>query len=272
MIPRIGITLPSFVRDPETPLTVARAAEQAGLDGVFLFDHLWRRAADGTTRPALEATTLLGAVAAETSRIHVGTLVARATLRPAASLAAALETAARVAPGRVLAGLGVGDSENREENESAGLSFGNAKSRLEELRTAVHEVRGRGVTVWVGGAAGSVRMLAAAEADGWNRWGGALERFASEATEVRAAALHTPFSCSWAGLVALGRNEDEAADKARRLRAGPDVLVGGPETIAKALRAWHGAGADWVIVGPLDSSDPSNAALLGGSVLPRLAP
>ena len=79
---RVGLTLPSFVDDPEIPIAVARAAEAAGLDGVFVFDHLWR-GDPPNRRPALECFALLGAVAAETSRIHVGTLVARATLRPA---------------------------------------------------------------------------------------------------------------------------------------------------------------------------------------------
>ena len=39
---RVGLTLPSFVEDPEIPIAVARAAEAAGLDAVFVFDHLWR--------------------------------------------------------------------------------------------------------------------------------------------------------------------------------------------------------------------------------------
>jgi len=38
----IGITLPSFVDDPEIPIAVAHAAEAADLDGVFVYDHLWR--------------------------------------------------------------------------------------------------------------------------------------------------------------------------------------------------------------------------------------
>ena len=75
--PKLGITLPSFVDDPAVPIGVARAAEAAGLDGVFVFDHLFRRSRDGSRRPALEGPTLLAAVAAATERIHVGVLVVR---------------------------------------------------------------------------------------------------------------------------------------------------------------------------------------------------
>src|SRR5919106_5904568 len=105
---KLGLTLPNFRDDPETALAVAHAAEAAGLDGVFGFDHLFRRAADGAFRPALEGMTLLGAVAAETTRIAFGPLVARASLRPSATLAAALDTLARIAPGRLIATLGAG--------------------------------------------------------------------------------------------------------------------------------------------------------------------
>ena len=48
---KIGLTLPSFVTDPDVPLVVARAAEAAGLDGVFVYDHLFRRAPSGVRRP-----------------------------------------------------------------------------------------------------------------------------------------------------------------------------------------------------------------------------
>jgi alkanesulfonate monooxygenase SsuD/methylene tetrahydromethanopterin reductase-like flavin-dependent oxidoreductase (luciferase family) len=49
------------------------------------------------------------------------------------------------------------------------------------------------------------------------------------------------------------------------------VLVGGPERIAEALTAYRDAGADWVILGPIDSSDADNAAVLGERVAPLLA-
>ena len=80
---KVGLTLPSFTEDPETPLRVAAAAEAAGVDGIFVYDHLFRIGRNGEMRPALECMALLGAVAAETSRITLGTLVVRATLRPA---------------------------------------------------------------------------------------------------------------------------------------------------------------------------------------------
>ena len=41
--------------------------------------------------------------------------------------------------------------------------------------------------------------------------------------------------------------------------------------MADALRAYFDAGAQWVVIGPIDSSDPDNATILGEAVLPLLA-
>lgn len=268
---KLGLTLPNFRDDPDPALAVARAAEVAGLDGVFGFDHLFRRARDGALRPALEGMTLLGAVAAETTRIAFGPLVARASLRPPATLAAGLETLARIAPGRLIATLGAGDSESREENETFGFPTGTLATRVKTLEDAVDTTVDRGYPVWVGGASEGVGAIAAARADGWNRWGPPLERFEREAHAVLEAHTRDPFTVSWAGLFVVDRTEKGARAKAEQLGPSPEATVGGPEQVAEVLRAYGAAGAEWVIVGPVDSSDPDNAAVLGDLVKPLLS-
>jgi alkanesulfonate monooxygenase SsuD/methylene tetrahydromethanopterin reductase-like flavin-dependent oxidoreductase (luciferase family) len=267
---KLGLTLPSFVTDPGVPLAVAREAEAVGLDGVFVYDHLFRRAADGTRRPALEGTTLLAAVAAATTRIAVGALVFRATLRPPAELASALDTVQRIAGPRLVPTVGSGDHESREENESFGLRFGSMQDRVDALRATVLATRDRGYPVWVGGHSGAVRALAAETADGWNRWAGDPGRFGADVAALRALARRDPFECSWGGLFVLGADDDAAAEKATRQGASPGTIVGGPRRVADALLLYADAGADWAFVGPVDAADPENATLLGEAVLPRL--
>lgn len=268
---KLGLTLPSFVDDPAVPLAVASAADEAGLDGIFVYDHLFRRAADGTRRPALEAVALLGAVAAATRRIAVGALVFRAWSRPPPSLASAVATASRIAPGRVVAAIGAGDSESREENETFGLGFGTMTDRVDRLALAVRATRDHAARVWVGGRAPAVREVAAAEADGWNAWGGASEWFETTAAAVRAAAVRPSFECTWGGLIVLGENDASARMKAERLGASDGTIVGGPATLARSIDAYGRAGADWVILAPVDSRDPENAIRLGHEVKARLA-
>jgi alkanesulfonate monooxygenase SsuD/methylene tetrahydromethanopterin reductase-like flavin-dependent oxidoreductase (luciferase family) len=267
---RVGLTLPSFVDDPTVPIAIARDAEAAGVDAVFVFDHLFRQSGDGGRRPALEAVALLGAIAAATTRIHIGALVFRASLRPPASLAAAVATLVRLAPGRVISAIGAGDSESREENETFGVGFGSRADRMAQLEATARAVCDVGAPVWVGGHASPVRAIAAEAADGWNSWGSELEWFRSSAAEASAAATREPFVCSWGGLAVLDTDDDRANAKAERLGARPGTLVGGPDTMAASLRDFAAAGAEWVIVGPVDSRDPANAAILGEQVKPLL--
>jgi alkanesulfonate monooxygenase SsuD/methylene tetrahydromethanopterin reductase-like flavin-dependent oxidoreductase (luciferase family) len=268
---KLGLTLPSFVTEPSRVLAVARAAERAELDGIFVYDHLFRSTRDGHRRPALEAVALLGAVCAATERITVGTLVARASLRPPASLRAGFATIARLAPDRLVAGIGAGDSQSRAEHDAFGIPPGSAEERVAGLRDAVLATRGQGYPVWVGGATAPVRAVAADLADGWNQWGSEPARFAAHAREVRAGA-DRPFVCTWGGLVVLAATDDDAAQQARRLGADPSVITGGPARVADALGGYAAAGADWVVVGPVNASDPANATRLGEQVRPRLGP
>lgn len=256
---RVGLTLPSFVEDPEIPISVARAAEEAGLDAVFVFDHLWR-GDPPNRRPALECFALLGAIAAETSRIRVGTLVARSTLRPAATLANCFLTAQRVSNGRLIAGIGAGDSQSRGENEAFGLEFGTMAARVGSLHDAVRASEGHDYPVWIGGHAAQVREIVTL-ADGWNRWGGTPERFAREVELVREVAPGA--TITWGGLVLTADDEAAAQAKAEARSLADDVLIGGPARIAEQCSPFVESGAEWLTFGPVDSSNPANAAALG---------
>ncbi len=145
---------------------------------MFVYDHMWRDIPP-PRRGALECFALLGAVAAETRRVQLGPLVARASLRPPAILAHALDTVQRVSGGRLIAGLGAGDSQIKAENDAFGIEFGDVATRLASLVAAVDAVNGRGYPVWVGGSASRVRD-AVARADGWNAWGGTAAAFVAE--------------------------------------------------------------------------------------------
>jgi alkanesulfonate monooxygenase SsuD/methylene tetrahydromethanopterin reductase-like flavin-dependent oxidoreductase (luciferase family) len=84
-------------------------AEADGYDTTWVFDHF-----DGTMvqgdRPMLECFTLLGALAAETRTIGLGTLVANVANRHPAVLAAAASSVQRISGGRFTLGLGAGTS------------------------------------------------------------------------------------------------------------------------------------------------------------------
>ncbi len=77
---RFGVQLPSFSGfDPADlfghVVGLATAAEEAGFDSVWVMDHFFQLPPlGGPDQPMLEAYTLLGALAARTRRVQLGTL------------------------------------------------------------------------------------------------------------------------------------------------------------------------------------------------------
>ncbi len=132
---KVGVVLPSFRPTADDALDVARQADDAGIDGVFCYDHLWPMGRPD--RPALAPFPLLAAVASRTTRLAVGPLVARVGIVPERVLVAELAALAALAPGRVVAALGTGDRLSAAENEAYGLPFPPAADRREELRRCV---------------------------------------------------------------------------------------------------------------------------------------
>ncbi|HEX9548589.1 MAG TPA: LLM class flavin-dependent oxidoreductase [Acidimicrobiales bacterium] len=179
---KVGLVLPVFERSPAKALAVARDAEAAGIDGVFSYDHFFPL--NRPDRPSLPALGILPAVAVHTDRIHIGSLIIRVTTLPAPVLVHSLVTLNQIARGRVIAGLGTGDSLTRPEVETYGLEFPPLAERLARLRHVARELRARGVPVWIGGRSAAVREVARDEADAWNTWDGPLSELAASSGPV----------------------------------------------------------------------------------------
>src|SRR5687767_8407706 len=114
------------------------AAEEAGFDTAWVFDHFAGDMLGGSTM--LECFTLLGALAAATDRIGLGTLVANVNNRPAGVLAAAAASAQAISGGRLILGLGAGaapgsrwSAEHRELGLDLGATMVERHRRLEAV-------------------------------------------------------------------------------------------------------------------------------------------
>ncbi len=101
-----GVYLPTFgpLADPGVLVEVARRAEAAGWDGVFLWEHVL---GDGPVAVA-DPWVSLGAMAAVTSRIRLGTLVTPLARRRPGVLARQAGTLSRLSAGRCVLGVGLG--------------------------------------------------------------------------------------------------------------------------------------------------------------------
>lgn len=184
---RVGLVLPSFRANADAALDTATRAEAAGLDGVFVYDHLFPMGQP--ERPAISCFPLLGAVAASTERIAIGPLVARVGLMPTAVLVNQCKTLARIAPGRLIAALGTGDSKSLMEHEMFGLPFLPRDERLALLEEACRRVRDAGITPWTSGGSAAVRAIAVRLGVPHNLW-------AVDASVVAAERDHV---VTWAG-------------------------------------------------------------------------
>lgn len=122
----IGLALPTIdAFGNGTPVVeAARAAEAAGLDHVWVPDHLLFH------RPVLEAMTVLTTAAAVTERITVGTAILNPTLRPVTLLAKQLATVLALAPDRLLLGVGLG-GEYEPEFRAVGIDRKERGRRLD---------------------------------------------------------------------------------------------------------------------------------------------
>jgi len=134
---RIGIQLPEVEREVRWPeyLAMARAAEEVGFDTLWLGDHLLYRYGDGSTRAPWEVWTMLSALAASTSRIRLGPLVAATAFHAPPMLAKLAATVDEISGGRLILGLGAGW--NDTEFRAFGFPFDHRISRFEEAFTIV---------------------------------------------------------------------------------------------------------------------------------------
>ncbi len=167
---RTGVVLPTFRDTPDAAFDAAAEAAAAGVDGLFCYDHIWPLGQP--ERPALAPFPVLGALAARLGPPRrpgegpfLGTLVARVGLVPNAVLAAQFTALDRLAPGRVIAGLGTGDRLSEQENRAYGIPFPSAADRRAELVELARDLVGAGLTVWVaGGPSGRTEEARAAGA------------------------------------------------------------------------------------------------------------
>jgi alkanesulfonate monooxygenase SsuD/methylene tetrahydromethanopterin reductase-like flavin-dependent oxidoreductase (luciferase family) len=117
-------------------LALAEACEKHGIEALFRSDHYLSQA--DPDRAATDAWTLLGALAARTSKLRLGTLVSPVTFRHPAVVAKAAATVDHVSGGRVEVGMGAGWM--TEEHERFGFDFPETTERLQTLAEHVEQV------------------------------------------------------------------------------------------------------------------------------------
>lgn len=283
--------------ETEALLALARHAEEIGFEGLFAFDHFFPPRAP-SDRPSLEAYATLAAVAAVTTRVKIGTLVTRASLRPAGLVAKQAAALDDISGGRFVLGIGTGDEASQAEHEVFGLPYLGKEARRAHLIETVRALRALfageawpggqhvpamegpllpparqgGPPIWIGGESESVARIAAREAQGWNGWGLDEETFAARVGLVRAGADGRPVEPTWAGPVVVGHDaaEVDRIVAARRERGSmQEAFAGDLAAAAGWLERLAEAGATWAILLVLGGTERID--LIGEELFPRLA-
>jgi alkanesulfonate monooxygenase SsuD/methylene tetrahydromethanopterin reductase-like flavin-dependent oxidoreductase (luciferase family) len=256
-------------------LALARQAEAVGFDSLWVADHSWTVENDfyeGIGRPVppevadvpaglWEGWTLLTAVAVATSRIALGPLVACTGFRNPALLAKMADTLDEISGGRLILGLGAGDSlfEHRamgyptdhlvsrfEEAlaiirglfQEGGLDFAGTYYRVDGFELRPRGPRSGGPPIVIGTLANRPRMLRLVTryADVWNGWV-AYDR--SRADIVPPLRERVDAACREHGRDpgTLERSLTIQVAQPGQEVPGSDPIAGSPEEVAAALRA-----------------------------------
>jgi F420-dependent oxidoreductase-like protein len=283
-------------------LRLAQHAEQLGFEAFFRSDHFLTMG----KRPGLPGPTdswaTLAALAVQTSRIRLGTLLTSATFRHPGLLAITVAQVDQMSGGRVELGLGAGWYE--AEHTAYGVPFPKVMERFDRLEEQLAVITGLWTTppgerfsfhgkhyqltdspalpkpaqsprppIIVGGA-GPRRTpdLAARFADEFNVPFRSLESTREVYGRVtRACQEHSRSQpvYSVAQTVACGRTDTEAKRRADAI-GGPPPLYGTPDQVVEQLGRFGEAGASRVFLQILDLSDLDHLDVIAEEVTRQL--
>ncbi len=272
---RIGVQLPEVEREVRWPeyAAMATAAEEAGFDSIWVGDHMLYRGDELPERGPWDAWAVLAALAAITTKVQLGPLVACTGFHPPGVIARMAAAIDEISGGRFVLGLGAGW--NRGEFAAFGIPYDHRVARFEEAFAIVRGLlAGERVTLegryWQAADAvllppparrtplvigsNGPRMLGIAlpHVDAWNTWfdgyGNTVSGFAGLNAQIDAAAERAgrpagEIARSACVLVSL----DPRAAERRPLPDSPPI-AGDPGVVAQHLRGLAEAGADEAIL------------------------
>jgi probable F420-dependent oxidoreductase len=293
---RVGVQLPEaerVVRWPEV-LAMAQAAEEVGFESIWLGDHLLYRGDGREERGPWDVWTQLAAIAAVTSRVRLGPLVACASFHPPGLIAKMAASVDDISGGRFVLGLGAGWNET--EYRAFGLPYDHRVSRFEEsfeiVRRLVAGERAtldgrfwsaddlvllpppaRRIPLMIGSNGPRMLSIALPYVDWWNTWyadyGNAVERFAdlnARISEVAERAGRDPGEVARSTAVLVELDPEAVRRPHSDGEASPVTL----DALPAHLAALAEAGADEAIC-ILRPIDEDSIRAVGAVVPPRQA-
>jgi alkanesulfonate monooxygenase SsuD/methylene tetrahydromethanopterin reductase-like flavin-dependent oxidoreductase (luciferase family) len=253
---QIGVALGTLDLQTGEAVPLGRLAEHAaraealGYASAWAMDHFWIER-DGRRRGAHDPFVTVAYLAARTSTITLGALVACAPFRHPAQLAREAAALVEAAPGRIVLGLGAGW--HQPEFDAFAFPFERKVARLEEYvpivarllagerithRGRFYNLSGASIVtsqpappVWVAGSGPRMLELTARHAAGWN------------------VAWEGPDPAGFQGLLRELREAERRAGRDKPVVASVGILADPHDStdLKATMRAYEQAGADHLI-------------------------
>jgi alkanesulfonate monooxygenase SsuD/methylene tetrahydromethanopterin reductase-like flavin-dependent oxidoreductase (luciferase family) len=264
-------------------LALARAAEDANLEGFFRSDH-YRSIVRGDPAGALDAWATLAGLAAVTTKLRLGTMVSPVTFRRVSVLTKLVTTVDHISNGRVELGIGAGWFES--EHEAYGFKFPPTKERLDELDRQLEELIRQWTEapdIWpkavqqphppiiVGGTAKPRTVRAAVQwADEYNTVFASVDEARERKRVLDEAAREAgrdPLRFSLMTGCVVGRDETELQKRLEQFKSisGQDAppISGTVDQVVAVLREYEQVGVERVMLQHLVHEDVEMVSVLG---------
>lgn len=269
---------PNYAHPWEDLAAFSTAVDQGNWHCLWYADHYMGNtdSSDRSDSPALEAWAVMGALAAHTKRVRIGTLVSPTTIHHPAVMANRAATVDRISGGRLTLGLGAGWQIN--EHAAYGIELFEAKDRVDRFEEAIQIIRlmgsesrttfhGRFFTVddapcepkpaqsplpiTVGTSGPRMSRIAAKWATEWNVWG--------TPEQVSGAAVAMNRACELEGrdparqhrstqALVFMVDDPATADKIRANAPADRALIGSTSYLVECMGAYKEAGINEFIL------------------------
>ena len=239
---RVGINLQRAGLTYESIRNTAQLSDSLGFDSMWIFDHIMAYGRSPTREDILECFVTLSALASDTKRIRLGTLVLCNLFRHPALVAKMTASLDVISRGRLEVGVGIGGPSTPPELLAYGLSFPKRRERVKRLEEAMiilksmwtqeettfkgdyYSVKGAinnpkplqkpNPPLWVGGEADDILRLASQYADGWNCRNLTYDALKEKMSRLDSYCLQAgrkpeSFQRSWSGSILIARSHEE---------------------------------------------------------------